>query len=354
MRNKTAKKKKSRGEKPWYKNGKYIYPIIVAAITALGGVVVAVLQNDSGPGPEPELSTVEGRVTDEQGPVAGAEVKIDGQPAQTDSRGCYVISNVPTGEKIITASAPGHGDFADRLNITTGGDAVRCDISLSLLRYTIQGKVTDEQGVPVAGAEVKIDGQPAQTDAGGCYVISNVPLGETTITASARGLEGDTLRVSIVKDKQVMPDLVLCSPQPPPGPDIKAMATIPQGDKIDFGSEFDIIVMVNNYGEGPAENLHLLGRAIPSGYFRVLHCDHSVSPLAPAGVDIFLGDMYPDASAQVRFILRAPTQEQIGGQEGMNVEFRFSCDYYGADSEKYAGSMRFIAGPDVMWIVPPE
>ena len=33
-------------------------------------------------------------------------------------------------------------------------------------------------------------------------------------------------------------------------PDIKAVATIPQGNRINLGAVFDTIIMVNNYGNG--------------------------------------------------------------------------------------------------------
>lgn len=135
-------------------------------------------------------------------------------------------------------------------------------------------------------------------------------------------------------------------PSPPPKPDIKAVATIPQGNSVPFGGTFTMIVMVNNYGNAPAQNLHLYARANPSGYFKILNCDRPYSPLAPAGMDISLGDLYPGYGAQVRIDLRAPTQAQIGGQQGLNVEVSFTYDYYGGSG--YAGKMVFSVGGGVM------
>ena len=108
--------------------------------------------------------------------------------------------------------------------------------------------------------------------------------------------------------------------------------------------------MVNNYGSGPAQNLHLYATANPSGYFAILGCNRPYSPLAPAGMDISLGDLYPGASTQIQLTLRAPTAAQVGNKQGMNVEFAFTYDYYGGSG--YAGRMVFSVGSGVMMLVP--
>lgn len=65
---------------------------------------------------------------------------------------------------------------------------------------------------------------------------------------------------------------------------------------------------------------------------------------------ISLGDLYPGAGSQIRINLRAPTQAQVGGQQGMNFEFSFTYDYYGGSG--YAGRMVFSVGSGVMLFVP--
>ena len=54
---------------------------------------------------------------------------------------------------------------------------------------TIQGVVTDTEGMPVVGAVIEIDGLSATTDASGVYVIHNVPTGTKTIVVHAPGAE---------------------------------------------------------------------------------------------------------------------------------------------------------------------
>lgn len=146
-------------------------------------------------------------------------------------------------------------------------------------------------------------------------------------------------------------------PPPAPRPDLRASAIIPQ-QSVTFGQIFDLILVINNYGNGPALNTSLYARANPAGYLQVLSSSPPASPLAPAGLRFSLGDIYPNARTEVRMQLRAPTQAQIGGLPGMNIETRFTYDYYYAgaqQSETLAGTLVFSvseSGGPTMFFVP--
>jgi len=81
---------------------------------------------------------------------------------------------------------------------------------------TVQGVVTDNNGNPVNGAVVEINGFSATTGADGRYVIRNVPIGTKTITVRAPGAEvvKRALKIS-TGDGIIMYDIVLPSPITP-------------------------------------------------------------------------------------------------------------------------------------------
>ena len=54
---------------------------------------------------------------------------------------------------------------------------------------TVQGIVTDNDGKPVIGAVVEIDGSSVTTGSDGWYVIHGVPINTKTITVRAHGAE---------------------------------------------------------------------------------------------------------------------------------------------------------------------
>ena len=149
-------------------------------------------------------------------------------------------------------------------------------------------------------------------------------------------------------------------PPPPatPAPYIVAGADVqPQGG-INFGSQFNVLIMVINMGDGPAQNAHLYFRANPGGLLLV-KTDLESSPLAPFGVKVALGDLYPGGQKTVHFQIRAPTQQQLGGLYGINLEIDFSADYYNAQ-ESPVGSITFSVArqgggiPGIASVVPGQ
>ena len=87
---------------------------------------------------------------------------------------------------------------------------------------TVQGIVTDKDGIPVAGAVVEIDGFSTTTDSSGVYVIRDVSIGTKTITVRAPGAEVVRRPLRIPKGGEIIIyDFVL----PPPAPTITPTPT---------------------------------------------------------------------------------------------------------------------------------
>jgi hypothetical protein len=180
------------------------------------------------PPPPPTTGSITGTVTSsvDGSAIAGADVSTDtGQATTTASNGTYSLTNVPTGDRTVSASSSGFGsanqtvtvnenqtslaDFA--LDPVVGGSQAIVDC----VTYTTSGgpggdkhlnitvSVVDDQGNPVAGASVSVDvsGPSAGTATGTTDDNGNVTFGaknagngcyHTTATGvSASGLNWD-------------------------------------------------------------------------------------------------------------------------------------------------------------------
>ena len=70
---------------------------------------------------------------------------------------------------------------------------------------SIAGKVTDEQGAPVAGADVRVEGTAvgARTRADGAYVITRVPAGQQSVRVRMIGFRSEPATVTVTADQSV-------------------------------------------------------------------------------------------------------------------------------------------------------
>ena len=134
------------------------------------------------------LGTVSGRVTDSStgNPIAGATVTVDAVASDTTSEdGYYWFVNVEPGVYMVAVSAAGYESLSESVTVLAG-EITTLNFELPPLPGTVNGTVTNSlTGEPVAGATVTANGYSAITDSFGAYVISNVSLGNYTVTASA-------------------------------------------------------------------------------------------------------------------------------------------------------------------------
>jgi hypothetical protein len=129
------------------------------------------------PGPTPEQPrelavTVVTRDTD--APIEGARVLVDGSESSTAADGTATVTAMRGAS--VTVEAAGHDP--EEATIPDAGD-----LAVDLRSNVLAGTVTDQEGAPVAGARVFVDGAEtmAVSDDDGTYELTGVPETGTLI-----------------------------------------------------------------------------------------------------------------------------------------------------------------------------
>src|SRR5215213_7724711 len=141
-----------------------------------------------------------GRITDDQSaPLAGVMVTLSGSQSvttTTDANGSYVFTNLPTsGEYLITAAKNDYTfNSATATFITPSGDQAAdftAQLTASLKKHTISGRVLNSGGQPMAGLLLTLSGslnRTATTAADGSYSFTDIQGGSScTVTAAKDG-----------------------------------------------------------------------------------------------------------------------------------------------------------------------
>jgi hypothetical protein len=164
----------------------------------------------------PLAGSVSGTVTDSGtgSPLAGATVSYPGGQVTTDSAGAFSLASVTEGAYDVTAAASGHA--SQTVNVVVGpGQASTQNFSLVAVGAgTVSGQVVDAvTASPVAGATVSYTGGRTTTDSGGLYILTNLPDGNTTVTASRTGYTSQSGVVGITAGSPTQQDFAL-APMP--------------------------------------------------------------------------------------------------------------------------------------------
>lgn len=162
--------------------------------------------------------SIAGTVTDSStgNPIANAAVSTDsGQNTTTDANGNYTLSDVPAGNRTVTAAATGYTSQQKQTTVTEGAVS---EVNFALEPQpigggtgTVKGAVTDAQtGARLNGVLVQVDtGQSATTNKSSKYTINAVPEGGRTVTASKAGYVAASRQVSVVADKTTTANFAL-------------------------------------------------------------------------------------------------------------------------------------------------
>lgn len=209
--------------------------------------IIAFRDSQSCFGAPPATGNVSGTVTSSAGgaPIGGATVQVDsGQSATTAGNGSYTISGVPTGSRIVTASAPGFQAANQGVNVNENQTATAnfsldpapagSQVVVDCITYRSSGggnqdrnlfidvTVVDDLGAPVSGASIAVsvdlDGAPfgtasatsgsdgqvtfqAKNSPNGCYVTD-----VTSVSAAGLTFDGTDPLNGFAKGTEQGPD----------------------------------------------------------------------------------------------------------------------------------------------------
>lgn len=128
-----------------------------------------------------KAGALKGSVTDDNGAVAGARVRIAGtqRVETTDDKGQFSFAEVAVGSRAIEVEKHGYYTLRDAdFTMAEGATVERNVILKKLPRYKLSGKITSEStGEPIANARIELKGYDdyvAHTDAQGIYEITGV------------------------------------------------------------------------------------------------------------------------------------------------------------------------------------
>ncbi len=122
--------------------------------------------------------------------LEGASVTVDGQTVSSDEQGVALVRRLDSKRAKLRVSKEGWG-FAERMAARPAGEG-RGELVVELVETgSIEGRLTDDIGEPVAGAEIRVyDAKgrkvgEARSDAEGAFVVQELPEGEIRIEAEA-------------------------------------------------------------------------------------------------------------------------------------------------------------------------
>lgn len=104
----------------------------------------------------------------------------------TDAKGAFRLEGLPPGRLVVAATHPDHARAVSEPLAVEAGRTASVELVLSR-GQTVRGRVLDEDGGPLAGAEVRLDGRVlAVTDKRGEFVLEHLKL-PLRLEAHARG-----------------------------------------------------------------------------------------------------------------------------------------------------------------------
>lgn len=209
---------------------------------------------------EPAFATITGTVTFQGEPVAGADILHTDYEGDwftittTGADGVFLVDNFDVvdalgGEMVLRARAPGFLTtfapstvrFADAERFPVRpGTTTTIDIEL-VAAATVQGKVVDAKGRPVAGASVSATNAKragsggAETDENGDYVVSGLASGPVDISVTVwspknRVVKEGSTRVKARQGKTVTADAVVLADTPALGKITGKVTRLKPGD----------------------------------------------------------------------------------------------------------------------------
>lgn len=169
------------------------------------------------------LVTVRGKVIDavtEKG-IEGAQVRLRDFPecfGLTASDGSFLLPRVPSGRQIFIVSSTGYAQKSEAVDIPATASSFSLTIELAPLLGKLVGYVWDEEGNPVSGATVTVDGTyTTTTGRDGSFVLGNLPVGKVVLVVEKEGFVPYVAEVDIAHLAVTVVRVTLARPSPGKG-----------------------------------------------------------------------------------------------------------------------------------------
>jgi len=128
---------------------------------------------------------ISGTVTCSGQGVPGVAIAAGGQSAVTGANGVYMITGVPAGTWVVNASVGAYTVSYPQL-ATVGPNATGVNFTATWIGFDIYGTITCN-GSGLAGVTTTTGGKSVVTLADGTYIITGLPAGSYSVTASDSG-----------------------------------------------------------------------------------------------------------------------------------------------------------------------
>lgn len=122
--------------------------------------------------------------------LSGATVTIAGMTATTTNTGSFIISGIPSGTYIFSASKNGYDTYTNpAYNIGSNQSGLNFYLTQPTIPYSISGIIHSgsNSGPGLSGATVSIAGMTATTNSTGNFSVTGIPPGTHTLTVSKSG-----------------------------------------------------------------------------------------------------------------------------------------------------------------------
>jgi len=166
------------------------------------------------------LVTVRGKVVDAVtgAGVEGAQVTLRDFPERFDltaSDGSFLLPRVPAGRQVFVVYSTGYAPKSEAVDIPSGPSSFSLTIELAPLLGKLVGYVWDEEGNPVSGATVTVDGTyTTTTDGSGSFALSNLPVGKAVLVVEKEGFVPYSEEVEIAYLSVTVVQVTLARPSP--------------------------------------------------------------------------------------------------------------------------------------------
>jgi thermitase len=166
--------------------------------------------------------TIVGAVTDSANglPITSATITDGVRTIITDSKGCYIISDLSSGNYTLVHSATGYTTKSQPVSVVAGQTTnADCSLTKVVSTGTIAGTITDSaSSLPIPGITVNDGVRTVVSDSNGYYTIPDISAGNYTLVYSATGYTTKSQTASVVAGQTTIADCSLTKKVSQPAP----------------------------------------------------------------------------------------------------------------------------------------